>query len=419
MERRSNASVAVCSLLLVSEANRLDEVIIERRKRLQARRRRAFARRQSRERLIFAFIMSTALLTIHSPVVRSLWVKPRSSQWWEQVVNQMFTSYDWLENFRMSNATFLYVCNELRSTIEKNDTIMRKAIPVEQRVALTIWFLSTGSDFRTIGHLFGVSKSTVCLVVREVCQAIVTVLLPKYIRFPVNDGLKEVVTGFKHKWGFPQCTGVVDGTHIPIVSPQEYPADYFNRKGWHSILMQGTVNHLGHFVDVYIGWPGRVHDARVFTNSTLYRKGQEGVLLPQWVEHLGGKDIPLVILGDPAYPLLPWLMKAFPDNGRLTSQQKLFNYRLSRARVVVEHAYGRLKGRWRCLLKRIDIDVRNVPELIAACCTLHNICEIHGDSFDEHWLEGVEVTREAEASDGTTQSESGDSIRRALMLYFQ
>ena len=112
-------------------------------------------------------------------------------------------------------------------------------------------------------------------------------------------------------------------------------------------------------------------------------------------------------------------MKAFPDNGRLTSQQKLFNYRLSRARVVVEHAYGRLKGRWRCLLKRIDIDVRNVPELIAACCTLHNICEIHGDSFDEHWLEGVEVTREAEANDGTTQSESGDSIRRALMSYFQ
>ena len=150
MERRSNARVAVCSLLLVSEANRLDEAIVERRKRLQVCRRRAFAGRQSRERLIF---MSTAVLTIHSPVVRSLWVKPKSSQWWEQVVNQMFMSYDWLENFRMSNATFLYVCNELRSTIEKNDTlIMRKAIPVEQRVTLTIWFLSTGSDFRTIGR---------------------------------------------------------------------------------------------------------------------------------------------------------------------------------------------------------------------------------------------------------------------------
>ena len=90
--------------------------------------------------------------------------------------------------------------------------------------------------------------------------------------------------------------------------------------------MQGTVNHLGIFVDIYIGWPGRVHDARVFANSTLYRMGQEGKLLPNWTEHFNGMDVPLVILGDPAYPLLPWLMKAFPDNGCLSRQQKTFNY---------------------------------------------------------------------------------------------
>jgi hypothetical protein len=67
-------------------------------------------------------------------------------------------------------------------------------------------------------------------------------------------------------------------------------------------------------------------------------------------------------------------------------------------------------------MKRIDIDV---PKLITACCALHNVCEVNGDSFDEDWLEGVEITRETEANDGTTQSESGDSIRRALMSYFQ
>ena len=265
--------------------------------------------------------------------------------------------------------------------MEKSDTVMRNAIPVEQRVALTLWFLSTGADYRTIAHLFGVSKSTVCLVIKQVCTAIAQILMPKYICFPSNNGLKQVVDGFKHKWRFPQCAGVVDGTHIPIVSPHDYPADYYNRKGWHSVIMQGTVNHLGIFMDIYIGWPGRVHDARVFSNSGLYRLGQEGILLPSWTEHLSGKDIPLVILGDPAYPLLSWLMKSFPDNGCLSRQQKTFNYRLSRARVVVEHAYGRLKGRWRCLLKRLDVNVGDVPHVIAVCCTLHNICEMHGDSF--------------------------------------
>ena len=70
---------------------------------------------------------------------------------------------------------------------------------------------------------------------------------------------------FDEKLGFPQCAGVVDGTHIPITSPEECPADYFHCKGWHSILMQGMVDHMGRFTDIYIGWPGRVHDARVLS----------------------------------------------------------------------------------------------------------------------------------------------------------
>lgn len=112
-----------------------------------------------------------------------------------------------------------------------------------------------------------------------------------------------VIKGFEDNLGFPQCVGVVDGTHIPIMSPVECPADYYNRKGFHSIIMQGTVNHLGHFIDIYLGWPGGVHDAKVFVNSTLYKRGQDGTLLPDWKKTISGKEIPLM-LGDPAYPLL-------------------------------------------------------------------------------------------------------------------
>ena len=136
-----------------------------------------------------------------------------------------------------------------------------------------------------------------------------------------------------------------------------------------------------------VGWPGRVHDARVFCNSAFYYKGQNNTLFPDWKEKINDVDVTIVVLGDPAYPLLSWCMKAYPDTGSLSPSQRRFNY--CKARVVVEHSYGKLKVRWRCLLKRLDVLCEDVPKLVAACCVLHNVCEIHGDAFDSEWLDGV------------------------------
>ena len=96
-------------------------------------------------------------------------------------------------------------------------------------------------------------------VVKEVCATIVKLLLPSYIQIPTGSALKDIVDGFKTNHGFPQCAGAVDGCHIPIVSPQECPADYYNRKGWHSIIFQGTVDDRGRFIDMYVGPISRLH----------------------------------------------------------------------------------------------------------------------------------------------------------------
>lgn len=68
-------------------------------------------------------------------------------------------------------------------------------------------------------------------------------------------------------------------------------------------------------------------------------------------------------------------------------------------------------------MSRLGVCVRDVPELVAACCVLHNMCEVHGDTFNEEWLESGCGTSTAIV--GSSLSESGMNIRQALMTYFQ
>ena len=212
-----------------------------------------------------------------------------------------FTARDWLDNFRMSKDTFFYLCAQLSPTLRRGNTVMRKAISVEQRVAITLWCLAIPAEYRTIAHLFGVAQSTVCETVHETSQAIVSALREKYIRFPSNENVDAIVDGFQRRWGVPQCVGAVDGSHIPICGPKDNHTDYYNRKGYYSIILQGLVDHRYCFLDVYIGWPGSVHDARVFAHSSLYIKLTKGELLPQSKKKTyNGVDIPLFILGDSA-----------------------------------------------------------------------------------------------------------------------
>ena len=334
-------------------------------------------------------------------------------------MSQTFTDRDWVENFRLGKDTFNYLCQQLSTALRRQDTVMRKATAVERRVAVTLWFLATPCEYRTIAHLFGIARSTVCEIVQETCELIVRTLLHKYIHFPNGEKLNELVDGFKTKWGVPRCVGAIDGCHIPIASPASNRTDYYNRKGWYSLLLQG-VDHSYCFIDINVGWPGSVHYAHVFANSSIYKKITEEKLLPCCTLAIGGVNVPLFLIGDSAYPLQTWLMKPFTHGTDLTAQQKTYNYRLCRARIVVENAYGRLKARWRRLMKR-NMSIENIPNVVTAACILHNVCEIHGESFNEAWLHEIQGSELQQPNPGSVRDSNGDRpkhIRDALVFYF-
>ena len=250
---------------------------------------------------------------------------------------------------------------------------------------MTLYFLKDQGCLIMTANAFGVAHCTVSVVVRKVCD-LITVLGAKYIKLPTTDHeMKDLIDGMENKYGFPQVFGCVDGTHIPIAQPCENPHDYFSNKLKYTLNIQGVCDWKGLFLNVDIKWPGSVHDGRVFVNSRINRLLREERVPMCYKELLPGHEkIPVTLLGDPAYPLLPYCMKEFP-NAR-SNEEVIFNNMLRSARNPIECAYGRLKARWQILNKRIDIGLKFIPTLIYACCVLHNICELRGMNVEDDAL---------------------------------
>lgn len=247
---------------------------------------------------------------------------------------------------------------------------------------MTIWTLSNQESFRSIGDRFKMRRGQVHKIVIEVCK-LITENVESYISWPKRSEWQRNLTAFNTLRGqnsFPDVFGCVDGTHILIPGPTD-DNSYYNRKGTHSIILQGICDSQLKFINIYCGWPGSTHDAKVWQNCSVYNElceNPENLLPPN-----------SYLLADTAYPLRKFLMVPFKDNGHLTGQQRCFNKKLSSTRVLIENAFARLKGLFR-RLKYLNIyTLKYSKYLITATCALHNIAiddkieHVNEDNTDE------------------------------------
>lgn len=128
---------------------------------------------------------------------------------------------------------------------------------------------------------------------------------------------------------------------------------------------------------------GSNNDAGVFSRSELGKAVQnQGLDLPQGIAKLPGSEIgtPCFFVADDAFQLRNNMMK--PYAGRNLSQiQKIFNYRLSRARRTIENAFGILASRWRVFRKPICMNPVTVDKIVMACVCLHNFLKTENDTL--------------------------------------
>lgn len=168
----------------------------------------------------------------------------------------------------------------------------------------------------------------------------------------------------------PGVVRMIDGTHISIKKPSIRGIDYYNRKVCYSIVLKAVVREDLRFTNIFAGFPGKVHDARVLRQSPLFQNGS--ALCGE--EHL---------LGDSAYPNMSWLFTPFRDNGRLTNVQMHYNYKNRSIRSTVERAFGLLKGRFTRLQHINQNEMEGIVQTVIAGCILHNICIINNDNVQE------------------------------------
>jgi hypothetical protein len=244
-------------------------------------------------------------------------------------------------------------------------------VSLEKKVHVTLWMLANYAvTFRECATLFGLSKGNVHFIFLQICT-VLCMMMERYVKWPNIFNCEQQADEILARTNFPGVIGAIDGCHIEIKAPVRNPYDFYNRKQFYSVILQGTCDMSLKFLDIFVGMPGRVHDARVFRLSPLSRQIDLG-LIPE----------PMHILADSAYSLHDNVLTPFRDNGHLNRVQRRYNMKHAAVRSCVERAFGLLKNKFR-RLRYLDMSLlEEIPTVITACCVLHNFIIIH-EGYDE------------------------------------
>lgn len=200
---------------------------------------------------------------------------------------------------------------------------------------------------------------------------------------------------FQESRNFPNCLGSIDGKHVRLQSPIHSGSEYFNYKHYFSIVLLAAVDSDYMFMFADVGCQGRISDGGVFNNSPLKHKINSGENFPSDT-CLPGRttECPFVFLGDNAFPLSKRVMKPFPGNPQQGSIPRVFNKRLSSARVVVENTFGIMTSVFRVFRAPMLLETEQAKVITLTCVYLHNFLKRSRTSSSLYCPEGTCVNTE-------------------------
>ena len=152
---------------------------------------------------------------------------------------EMYDDRELIRRYRMDRAGILFVTDLIRDVIT-SPTSRNKSISAEMKVILTLRYLATGKMQLCTSDDFGPTQPTISRAITQVIHALTRPhILTRFIHFPtLPRDVHRNQAEFRNIAGFPAVVGVIDCTHIKIIAPSEFEAEYVNRKNFHSINTQ-------------------------------------------------------------------------------------------------------------------------------------------------------------------------------------
>ncbi|KAM4043720.1 uncharacterized protein ACNLHF_013985 [Anomaloglossus baeobatrachus] len=238
---------------------------------------------------------------------------------------------------------------------------------------------------------------------------------------PSVEDWYRIANGFYEKTQFPNCIGAIDGKHIRVKKPPNSGTQYFNYKQYVSVVLLAIADTNYNFVAVDIGAYGRTGDSRIFNNSVMgqrLRSNDLSVPPPRLLPGTSDTQAPFVIVGDEAFQLRREVLRPYPLRV-LDNRRRIFNYRLTRARRVVECAFGILTSKWRVMITPLQLSENNVNTIIKACVVLHNFVRKY-DNIEDNITSSMETneTHGSQVMARNIRAPSAIRVREIFTNYF-
>lgn len=335
-------------------------------------------------------------------------ILPKSTVWHEDILTQLDEDR-FKMMMRVNRQQFSYLVQIISNDIEFNKSHSCEQLSLALQLAIVLYRLGSSGEsgsIRKIASSFGIGDGGTIYKITNRVFSVFLRLKCKYISWPSKEERLNIVSETFHE--LPYCIGYVDGTEIKLSeTPVTNGVQYFSRKHIYSMKLQITCDYRLQIRHLVTGYPGSVHDARMFSNCALSTASENYFASQQW------------IAADSAYSLSGTVITPYRNNSRFMTpaKRKSFNLRHSKYRVRAEHCIGLLKERFGSL-KELRIRIQNekshimCSKWITVCCIIHNIllsssgnhcevdtneCSCHDDDNEENDLvdKKFEIKRQA------------------------